>query len=249
MEKTIVKDFILPSKGLIYKVPFDPQISLRSMTIAEEMRRLQITDDTYKVLSGIIDDCLESKLPMSCYDMCIGDFEFLLYKLRVVSYGPEYKLAITCPYCNEITKAKISIDELDLFEYNEEVEKLKTFTLPKSGDVITLKFQTPRMVDQVVRERKDMKKRFPDLKGDPSILITLAINIESVNGKEMSRTALEEYLKKLGMMDINYITQMMDKLNASIGVDKLIEAKCDNCGNDIITLFRLTNEFFSPSLD
>lgn len=249
MEKTIVKNITLPSMGQIYEVPFDPTVSMRSMTIADEMRRLQITDDTYRSLAGIIDDCLEIKLPISSYDLCMGDFEFLLYKLRVVSYGPEYKLGLSCPYCGELTQAEISIDDLDLFEYNDDILELKEITLPRSGDKLKLKFQTPRMVDQAARERKEMKKRFPDLKGDPSILIMLSLSIEEVNGKPMGKTALQEYIKSLEMLDINYIVQKLDKLNSSIGVDKLVLAKCSNCGNELTGQFRLTNEFFSPSLD
>ena len=81
MKATIVENYTLPSKGLIYKTPINPEITIRSMTLAEEMRRLQISEDLYRPMSEVIDDCIESKLPMSSYDMCLGDYHFLLHKL------------------------------------------------------------------------------------------------------------------------------------------------------------------------
>ena len=79
MITTIQEDFSLPSKGLMYTTKFDPHIKLRSMTVADEMKRLQATERPYKVMTEIIDDCLVDKLPISSYDMCLGDYQFLLH--------------------------------------------------------------------------------------------------------------------------------------------------------------------------
>ena len=62
MTYTIQEEYVLPSKGKLYNVPFDPTIKLRSMTVADEMKRLQVSDNPYKVMSEIIDDCLITKL-------------------------------------------------------------------------------------------------------------------------------------------------------------------------------------------
>ena len=68
---TIQEEFILPSKGLIYKEKFDPHIRMRSMTVAEEMKRLSPATNPYKMMSEIIDACIIDKLPISAYDMCL----------------------------------------------------------------------------------------------------------------------------------------------------------------------------------
>ena len=77
-------------KKLGFKV--NPNIKIRSMTTEEEMKRLGYTEQPYKMLSEIIDDCLVDKPGISTYDMCLGDYEFLLHKLRVVTYGSDYKI-------------------------------------------------------------------------------------------------------------------------------------------------------------
>ena len=76
------EEYSLPSKGQIYSVKFDPCVKLRSMTVADEMKRLTSTDSPYKNMSEIIESCLETKLPVSVYDMCLGDYQYLLHRLN-----------------------------------------------------------------------------------------------------------------------------------------------------------------------
>ena len=40
METTNYEIFTLPSKGLVYEKPINPTVSLRSMTVMEEMKKL-----------------------------------------------------------------------------------------------------------------------------------------------------------------------------------------------------------------
>jgi hypothetical protein len=71
---TIQEQFKLPSKGLVYNTKIDTIIHLRSMTTAEEMRRLQPSDSPYWTICSIIDDCGAKECGISSYDMCLGDY-------------------------------------------------------------------------------------------------------------------------------------------------------------------------------
>jgi len=250
MKATIAESYTLPSKGLIYKTPINPEVTIRSMTLAEEMRRTQLQqnkDEAYRMMSDIIDDCIETKLPISSYDMCLGDYQFLLHKLRIITYGPEYKMAILCSNCGERNDLTINLDDLKVIEIPENYQELTEITLPRTKDVIKLKFQTPRMLDMIAKERRDMKKQFPDLEGDPTILIELQNVIEEVNGKKMPKLGLQEYIKNLPMMDIQYLLQGASKLSDCIGIDPSIKFKCDSCGVENDASFRFTLEFFTPT--
>ena len=44
---SLKESFVLPSRGLIYGVEFDPKITLRSMTTMEEMKRQSPSDTPY----------------------------------------------------------------------------------------------------------------------------------------------------------------------------------------------------------
>ena len=244
---TIVENYTLPSKGLIYKTPFSPEVTIRSMTLAEEMRRLQASEDAYRPMSDVIDDCIENKLPISSYDMCLGDYQFLLHKLRIVTYGPDYKMSVICPRCGTRNDLAINLDDLKIIELPDNYKDLMEITLPKSGDIIKIKFQTPRMLDQIVRDRKEMKKQYPDLEGDPTLLITLQNTIDEINGKKMSKLGIQEYLKNLPMMDIQYLNQSVGKLSDIVGVDPIIEYTCKECAGEGKASFRFTSEFFTPT--
>ena len=126
MTKTIVEEYTLPSKGLIYSTQFDPEVKLRSMTVAEEMRRLSPGENSYKTMCEILDDCLITKLPISTYDMCFGDYQFLIHKLRIATYGPEYKINIRCGSCGTVFDHILNLDEQRVFEYDQQtVDELK----------------------------------------------------------------------------------------------------------------------------
>jgi hypothetical protein len=87
---TIQEQFKLPSNGLVYQTKVNPIVHLRSMTTAEEMRRLQPSDSPYWTICSIIDDCGALDSGISSYDMCLGDYQYLLYMLRVVTHGSNY---------------------------------------------------------------------------------------------------------------------------------------------------------------
>ena len=160
---TIQEDFTLPSRGLMYNKPFDPHIRLRSMTVEDKMRRLSPTKTPYKMMCEIIDSCLLDKLPISSYDLYLCDYIYLLHKLRVVTYGPDYAIKFTCPKCCNEEIIHINLDEIEVKEFNTDLEEYFNVTLPKTGYTVKLKMQTPRDLDKINLESEDMKKKNPEI--------------------------------------------------------------------------------------
>lgn len=244
---TIAETFTLPSKGLVYKQQVNPVVKLRSMTVEEEMKRLAYSELPYKMLTEIIDDCLVEKPRISVYDMCMGDYEFLLHKLREVTYGSDYKVSSICPYCGESNKSTIDLSKLNILEYSAEMEDYLHITLPQCGKHIDLKLQTPRVLDEIKLKTTELKKKFPELKGEPAILFTIVSMIDKVDGEVLDNFKLETFVRKLSMRDTNYIIQKLAKVE--VGIDKDIECKCKVCGETYHFPFPITNEFFGPTID
>ena len=147
---TIGEGFILPSCGKIYDKAVNPNVELRSMTARDEMKRLSPSATQFKKLADIIESCMIEKPAVHVYDMALGDYEFLLHKLRIVTYGPNYKMTVQCPHCFETFEGEANLEQLQVVDFDEEKFKsLQTFTLPTSGDIIKIKFQTPRMLDEI----------------------------------------------------------------------------------------------------
>ena len=249
-EYTLTGSYTLPSLGRVYgDTKINPDITLRSMTTEEEMRRLNPSDRPYKVMADIIDACMVDKPGISAYDMCLGDYQFLLHKLRIVTYGSSYPLSSSCPYCGFTNTDKLDLEQMEVFTYSSNIEKYFEFDLPRTKHHIRLKMQTPRMLDDIAVRAKEMRKKSPKMSGDPAFLLTVESMIDTVDGEEMDVIHKPEFVRNLPMMDTNTITSYAKKLNESVGLNKILDNTCDVCGLDYQSTFRTTSEFFRPEID
>lgn len=248
MKSTIYESFELPSKGMIYDQPVNPMITLRSMTTMEEMKRLSPTDTPYKVMSDIIESCMETPPDIHVYNMSLGDYQFLLHKLRIVTYGTDYKMMIKCKDCGELTESIANLESLEVNEWNESIVGKQLITLPKTNKQITLRFQTPRDLDTIAYRAKEMKKKTKQ-NIDYSVMFTLMSLIKQVDGTTLDPIALEEFVKSLPNRDANYILNKASDLNKEVGLNNIISLNCGQCGALMEVPFRITSEFFGPTTD
>lgn len=248
MESTIFETFKLPSEGMIYDNQINPNVTLRSMTTFEEMKRLSPTDTPYKAMSDIIEGCMKDKPEIHVYDMCLGDYQFLLHKLRIVTYGPDYKMTVKCGECGKVTDSVADLDSLHVYNWYPEIIDDKLITLPKTNHQIELKFQTPRDLDQIAYRTKEMKRRTKQ-NIDYSLLYTLASLIKKIDGAVPTLIEVEEFVKNLPNKDANYILNKATSLNKKVGLDNTIVVKCAQCGEEMELPFRITSEFFGPTID
>ena len=181
--------------------------------------------------------------------MCLADYQFLLHKLRIVTYGSDYKLSSVCPICNETTTNVVNLDDIDVIPYSDEFDKNLTFVLPISKNEIRLNVQTPRMLDKVDEMVKERKRKAKDTIGDPTLLFTVSSLILTVDGTKLDIVKKEEFVRKLPMADTNYILSKGEKLNNAMGLVPKVQCECDLCGFVYPVPFRLTREFFSPRVD
>lgn len=245
---TIMEGYELPSKGKIYDKAVDPHIELRSMTARDEMKRLSPSSTPLKTLADIIEGCCIEKPAVHVYDMSLGDYEFLLHKLRIVTYGEDYKVALRCPECGEAVEAIAKLDQLGVKEFDEEaVNELRTFTLPKSGRRISLNFLSPRSVEEMEVKVKDMKRKYKNVTIDFETLVRLLVNIDTVDGEKKAEHELENIITNLPALDLQKILNNIDKLNQQIGLDNILYLTCPKCGEEISTFFRFGPEFFRPT--
>jgi len=249
MDYIIGEEYTLPSLGKVYDKEVNPHIKLRSMTTNEEMKRLSPSDRAYKNMAEILDDCLVDNIGIPSYDLCIGDFQFLMHKLRVVTYGPEYSLDCKCPYCFSTTQETINLDDIPVNQYKDKISDYLEFDLPKTKKHIRLRMQTPRILDDVSQNVKDFKKRNPSFTGDPAFLFTLKALIKEIDEQKPDPITIEPWIRSLPMADANYLIKKAGKLVDSIGLELNMEITCPVCGLTYKTPFRITSEFYGPEID
>jgi len=245
---TIAETYDLPSGGKIYEKEINPHVELRSMTARDEMKRLNPSSTQFKTLADIIEGCMVEKPAIHVYDMALGDYEFLLHKLRIVTYGDEYKMALTCPLCGHRYETETHLEELHVKEFDlEKFKELQEFQLPKSGKRISIKFETPRMLDEIDSKTREMARKYKDADIAFDLLVLLETVIDTVDGKKLTSVELETFINKLPAMDMTKIVNNLDALNASIGLDNRLITTCPTCGGDVPTSFRFGPEFFRPT--
>ena len=253
MNNAVNEVFSLPSKGQMYDTQFEPRVVLRSMSTMEELQRNSANTDEYKTLCDIIEACMINKedIPMSVYDMCIGDFLYLLYMLRTVTWGSEYKMICKCPNCGESVPFTVKLTEIEVHEYDEESTFKDAEIKLTNGKTVKLTFQTPRILDLISSKAKEMKLK-QQKKGltilDYESLYTAMYFIETIDGKHYDEIALEKFVRGLPLKDFYDIIKKGNELNRKVGLDDSVVAKCSNCTYDIVTPFCLTPEFFVPTL-
>ena len=183
-ETTLIETYTLPSKGRLDNV--SSEIVIRSMTTQEEKLRLGSTGRFFKTMSEIIDKCVVSPENFHSYDLTINDFVFLLYKLRIVSYGNNYKVSLTCPECGKSFTTDQDLDKLNVVELPEEFsEPYDIGKLPRSKKKIGIKLLRTKEIDEIAREADAIKKKYPDAKGDETYPLRLQKQIVLIDGEHV----------------------------------------------------------------
>ena len=245
---TVAEGYELPSGGQIYSVKVNPHVELRSMTARDEMKRLNPSTTPLRALADIIEGCMVEKPAVHVYDMAIADYDFLLHKLRTVTYGPDYKVVVQCGECGEVIETIANLDTLTFREFDAQAwDELKTFTLPKCGKTITLNFLTPKLLDEIDIRTKEAKRKYKTASTDFNTFIKLQLCIDLVDGNKLGVVDQEQFINSLPAADMMKILNNIDKLNSSFGLDNELVVTCTKCGSDVHTFFRYGPEFFRPT--
>jgi len=251
--KSVVQEtFVLPSLGKLYSTPdkeFPSEVSLRSLTTFEEKIRLS-GQGFYQTMSKLIDTVTESPEDFNSQDLTVFDFYFLMYKMRSVTYGHNYKVTVTCPHCNKTSVLTVDLDEIKVKTLPDDfVEPFKVGPLPRSGDVLECRFL--RIKDYLKNEKraKEILRNTPNYEGDPANLLAVASRIVTINGEEKTSIEKEMYVEKMNALDNAYLTQYCDFIEDKVGMDTECHDTCPGCGEDLIFDLPFNREFFRPTFD
>jgi hypothetical protein len=226
----------LPSKGLLYpkESPLAKgEVEMKYMTAKEEDI---LTNANYIRQGVVIDKLLQSLIvtPINYDELLIGDKNAILIAARVLGYGKDY----TFKYSNNGQETEASVDLSTLQEKQLDETLLKkginefTFSLPKSGNVITFKLLTHGDEKKIDAEIKGLQKINPAQTTD--VTTRMKHIITSVNGDRDQKSirefvdnyllavearALREYYAKVSPdVDLKYFPEDADYTGEGITV-------------------------------
>lgn len=239
----------LPSQGWFY--PTDNPLSkgsieIRYMGAKEE----DILTSTNLVKRGVaIDMVLKSVIvsQINYDDLLIGDKNALMIATRILGYGKDYQVQVTCPACEQKQQEVVDLSALehkviDLENLPKGTNEFP-FDLP-SGNKITFKFLTSKDEADVEAEVKAMKKVNDKYSSDLSTRLKKVIT--SINGKRDVQSISKFVDNELVASDSFALRKHLAKVQP--GIDMSFDFVCKNseCGYEERATVPLTVEFFWP---
>lgn len=237
--ETLTKTFQLPSRGL-FGGP--KEVTVRPMTTKEEKMLYTAKDATF--IQKIVASCTTEPENLDTNLLHPSDITYLLYMIREMTFGPNYKQSMQCPYCN--LKQDIEIDITEMTNYLldfDEMEEAFNITLPVNGDKLKLKLLSQGDMENISKEIKKLNRegRLKDPEGYEYVYRFAKI-IESINGEEKEIRELVEYIDNLNLRDFDAIKKALNSVK--IGIDTTNIRVCKNCGEEVEVFGVTVPEFF-----
>lgn len=232
----------------MYKGNVPQEFTLRAMTTLEEKKRL--AKPSLDTLASIIDDCIVEPNGIKTKDLTMMDMMYLMYQLRIVTYGADYKVSLKCPHCGKKINLTINLDELEVNEATEDSSTIFELPpLPNSGDVLECKVLTASDTIEIDKEAEKILNKYPDYVGDPKYILDFVYKIVSINGEKLPTFKVQNYVESLTARDSAFISSKYNKYVNGIGMNILVSKDCTECGEGIEFGLPMTSEFFRPTFD
>lgn len=244
---TVVETFKLPTLGRLDGI--SPEVTMRMMTTHEEKIRVGSKASFFKTISSIMNKCVVEPKGLDTYRLTVVDFIFLMYKLRIISYGKDYKVNLpTCPECERALKdPSIDLDKLKINYIENDFSEPFSIKLPKTGWDIECRMLRMNEFDEIQTEARKHLEQYPDYEGDPTIPLRLARQIVTIKGTKLTKAQLEMIVNKLPAEDENKISNTLESIK--MGMELFGEFTCPHCGKTMMLPLSMSEEFFRPTLD
>lgn len=233
----------LPSKGLLYSA-LGSTLELRAMTTIEERMRLS-GENFWSTMTAILNRCKVG----TDYDMSnLTDFDFFaaLVKLRIISYGNNYKTQAKCLKCGKEQIVNVNLDEVRCSMLEDDfVEPFEIGPLPMSGDILTCRFL--RLYDHISisNEVNSWLKKHPnDVMNNPEYTLTMEKMLVTVNGIKLNDMQKRHYVENMVGADSTMFHDKID--NMFYGIHRLGTCKCEekDCGATVLYQIAPSESFF-----
>ena len=216
----------LPSKGRFYE-NFEG-VKVSPLKFLDEQLILNGKDIQKDIVSDLLAKTVEG---IDIDDLLLMDKNYLLMKLREVSYGDDYEFGIVCRNCNHESTSKIQLSkQLNMSQVPDDFEDPRTIKLPKLGAEVVIKL--PR----------NKQERF--LSDTETIYKNLYRFVKSLAGNSDPVFIS----KAIDMMEIADVKKIYTAVTGvTYGIDPRFVFKCGKCGHKETLAVPIDAGFFSVS--
>lgn len=239
----------LPSEGKFYPEGHplaSGQLELKYMTTREE----DILTSSNLIKKNLVFDKFYDSLivdpKVRLNDMLTGDVNAIMVASRILGYGKEYPVNITCPKCD--TQQTFVADLTDLHQTSPETsvatQSGTTFKieLPISRAVVEFKLMTRGDEKKMEREIEGYKKALMDAVPETAIFFNTII--VSVDGND-DPLYIRQFVDALLVKDSRFLKDVYNKTKPDI--DFNIQFLCDSCSEESEVRLPIGLSFFWPT--
>jgi len=216
----------LPSRGKFY-TDFE-SIKISPLKFLDEQLILTGKGLEKDIVTELLEKTVEG---IDVNEILLMDKNYLLMKLREVSYGDDYEFSIVCRNCNHESRSKIELSkQLNMSQIPDDFEDPRTIKLPKLG------------VDVVIRLPRNREERyFSDTETSYQNLYRFIV---SINGN----TDPVFISKAINLMEIADVKKIYKEItNNPYGIDPRFVFKCGKCKHKETLAVPIDSDFFSVS--
>lgn len=225
----------LPSRGKFYPEghPLSSgQIEMKYMTAKEE----DILASQNLIKQGIVIDKLLQSLivtKINYNDLLTVDKNAIFIAARILAYGEDYDVSITCPACQHKASQTIDLQQFEEKAINwdgfTEGKATHTFKLPAAKNELTLKLLTHGDEKDIEKAAKNNKKRSKLSGIDRDLTTRLKQVIVAVDGNE-ERADINKFVDSMLSRDSLALRKHLKEVTPDI--DTTIYYECDDCGHE-----------------
>ena len=219
-DSTAWREVELPSRNTVEIRPFNYEDE-------KLLRSINKQRDGVSVVTKLVQRCTKE---VDIDSLISADFTFILFKLREMSYGNEYKLSITCDDCGGENELIVELDKLGVNYADSDLSEPETVTLPDSGKTVTIR-------QPLVRDSKSLE----DLSKITENLWRFVTEIEG----HKDRMIIQTFITKTTVKDVATIREAI--LKDDVGLDTAVRYVCKDCDSDNSIMLPMTPAFFTVS--
>tara|TARA_R110001592_G_scaffold52153_3_gene159820 strand:- start:1823 stop:2686 length:864 start_codon:yes stop_codon:yes gene_type:complete len=243
----------LPSKGLLYPKGHPlaaGKVEMKYMTAKEE----DILTSQNLIQKGVVIDMLLRSLivgngegeRIDYDDLVLGDKNAIMVAARVLGYGADYKIDITCPACGVKSSEVVNLADLEnkIIDGYPENENKFEYKLPLSKRVLTFKVLSHRDEAVITEAVKRKKKQTRSSQVSYELTSRLKQMIIAVDGEE-DRNEINSFVEnEFISRDSLSFRKHLDSVTPDVDMTYFFE--CKECGHEEQLSIPLTVEFFWP---
>jgi hypothetical protein len=231
----------LPSGGKFYPEGHplrSGQIELKYMTAKEE----DILTSTNLIQKGVVLDKLIDSLiitkGVTHEDLLIGDSNAVMVASRILGYGKDYPINVTCPKCAKSSEHSIDLTQLETKQVANSDLK---FTLPVSGKNIKVRLLT-RKIDKEIQAELDSLKKV-GMQVEPEATTRLRYLVVEIDGSTNPKE-IREFVDNMLVADARALREFYKTVTPDIKFET--KFVCESCNHEQVVPFSIGLNFFWP---